>query len=261
MRVEFENGKVRFRNLIGSHLPANPKLPLVHTTDTYRFVDALSDGVLSASPCKVFNNEPLLYFFYGRPSYKQNNDALPTGLLHYFPVCLIIPPSNDITPKRVFPFDSGAFHNDLYSNVIHSKMKMEDFGLEPNLNSPAQLISAAFGTVENYLNGQALPSCNCDPSEFEMHSFHALVSSEQANDVDSRGSSVEIQLNSNIFIQGRVAAAILPASFVGGEVGTKMTEVGIESLPYNVVRNMKPNDFTSTIFDLCPNYYRKNGYV
>jgi hypothetical protein len=43
--------------------------------------------------------------------------------------------------KRIFPFDSGAFDNELYDNALHRDMNLEDFGLEPSPDTPGRVIS------------------------------------------------------------------------------------------------------------------------
>src|SRR5437899_2459465 len=84
----------RFRKLISGQRPAKPLLPLVHTTDVYRFRDALEDGWLEPRECPVFDKEPLL--------------EAPTALDHYLPVCFLFRTSAVHPIKRIFPFDSGA---------------------------------------------------------------------------------------------------------------------------------------------------------
>jgi hypothetical protein len=125
----------RLRNLINSQHSAKPVLPLVHTTDVYRFSNVLDDGRLEPRECPVFDKEPLLYFFYGRPSYRANSKEAATALDHYLPVCLLFRSSVVNPIKRIFPFDSGGFHDELYADAFHKDMKLDDFGLEPDINT------------------------------------------------------------------------------------------------------------------------------
>jgi len=125
-------------------------LPLVHTTDVYRFTNVLEDGVLEPRECDVFKGEPLLYFFYGRPSYRINASEGATGLDHYLPVCFLFR-NSAVTPiKRIFPFDSGGFHNELYADAFHKEMKLDDFGLEPDQDTPGRVISLFFESADAY---------------------------------------------------------------------------------------------------------------
>jgi len=131
----------RLRRLVGRQPAAAPRLPLVHTTDSYRFLNAFEDGELMPKACNVFAGEPLLYFFYGRPSYRVNSNEPPTSLDHYLPVCMLFRAESVQPIKRIFPFDSGACDNELYDNALHRDMNLEDFGLEPSPDTPGRVIS------------------------------------------------------------------------------------------------------------------------
>jgi hypothetical protein len=147
--------KNRFGKLISQQKVAKPPLPLVHSTDVYRFRNALDDGELQPRACTVFVGEPLLYFFYGRPSYRVSSDQDAASLDHYLPVCLLFR-SGSITPiKRVFPFDSGGFAKALYADAMHVDMKLEDFLLESDPETPGRVISLFFESVEQYLRARA----------------------------------------------------------------------------------------------------------
>ena len=82
--------KTRFKNFVQAVPPAQPLLPLTHLTDAYRFEKAHQTDELQPRDCKVFG-EPLLYLFYGRPSYRVHPDEQPSGLAHYLPVCVTFP--------------------------------------------------------------------------------------------------------------------------------------------------------------------------
>jgi hypothetical protein len=183
---DLDKGKSRFRAFVKNAPEAKPRLPLVHSTDTYLFEDALQDGEIRPQTCNVFTGEALTYFFYGRPSFRPNADANPSGLVHYFPVCLLFDPNQVTSLKRVFPFDSGAFHHGFYGAYLHKKMKLGDFGLEPDLATPGKLISLFFGSVPSYLTGRSVSGLKFDPSEFEAASYAALVGSRESNAIDNR---------------------------------------------------------------------------
>jgi len=82
-------GNGRLRKLVAKAPPAEPQLPLVHSTDGYLFTNALFGWAREPQPCHVFDGEPLLYTFYGRPSFRPNAGELATTMDHYLPVCLI----------------------------------------------------------------------------------------------------------------------------------------------------------------------------
>jgi hypothetical protein len=156
-------GKARLRNLVSATNQPCPRLPLVHSTDSYVLEDVLSAGAIAPQECNVFTGEALIYFFYGRPAFRPNLDAAPTGLKHYFPVCLLFKPDWTTRVKRIFPFDSGAFQNGLYGAFLHPRMKLGDFGLEADMATPGKIVAKFFGSNPAYLVGNPEPSRDLDP--------------------------------------------------------------------------------------------------
>jgi hypothetical protein len=95
---------------------------------------------------------------------------------HYLPVCLLFRAGTVNPIKRIFPFDSGGFHNDLYADALHRDMNLGDFGLESNIDTPGRVISLFFETPEAYLKARSVPVADLDPSELEARSYLALIS-------------------------------------------------------------------------------------
>lgn len=246
----------RLRKLIAGQGAAQPLLPYVHTTDAYQLLGALDDGRLTAPPCQVFVGEPLIYFFYGRPSYRVNANEKPTSLNHYLPVCLIFKANNVLPIKRIFPFDTGGFRGEFYSDAIHRKMKLDDFELEPDPLTPGRVVSLFFGSVASYLDAKALPSVSLDAVEMEAISYHALISQRLSNSPDNRISGVEIQIEGDIDLAGAVEAVVLPGPlFDSPIIKSMLKKYKICPLIYNQIDRQKPSDYVSKIFDLCFDYY------
>ena len=253
--------KTRFRSIVNSAEEATPRLPLVHTTDVYKFVDALDSGSVEPRPCEVFNGESLVYMFYGRPSFRSNDGAEPTTMAHYLPVCLLFSLEKCGDIRRIFPFDSGAFDRGMYEAFLHANMKLDDFGLVPDVKTPGKLISKFFGSVTDYMNGRAVSGLNADATQFEAHSYLELVSAKGANSIDSRSSSIEVQLSNSVNISEAVMAIILPSTFLDGEVGGRLKSLGIDMLPYKIIDRMRPSEYVSKMFELCDSYYTARDLI
>ena len=252
----------RLRNLINGQPTAQPLLPLVHTTDVYRLTNVLEDGRLEPRQCDVFGGEPLLYFFYGRPSYRVNANEGATSLDHYLPVCLLFRNKSVSPIKRVFPFDSGGFHNALYADAFHKDMKLDDFGLEPDIDTPGRVISLFFETTDAYLRARSSASATLDASELEAKSYLALISQRLSNTMDNRVSGIELQFEGPLKIDGAVEAVILPDTLYSSPlIQTKLTALKIEALPYPQVDRQRPSEYVTKIFDLCFEYYRRSGLL
>ena len=71
-------------------------------TDGLGFRGVLDTGALRPEPCSVFDDEPLLYLFYGRPAYRVNSQRLSSAIDAYTSFCLILHPDCLGSPKRVF---------------------------------------------------------------------------------------------------------------------------------------------------------------
>jgi hypothetical protein len=254
MTHRLDAGKRRLRALVSTAADARPIVPLVHTTDSYILEDVLADGQLEPQSCKVFTGEVLTYFFYGRPAFPPNVNAEPTSLKHYFPICIIFKPEWTPAIRRVFPFDSGAFTDGLYGAYLHKRMKLGDFGLEPDATTPGKVISQFFGSVGAYLKGESQIAVDADAAQFEAHSYLAMVRSRGGNAIDSRGSGIEIQTSELVPVH-TIAAIVLPSTFADGVTGQKLKSLGIDMLPYRTIERTRPNEYMSQITTLCLNYY------
>jgi hypothetical protein len=252
----------RLRNLVHKQRSARPLLPLVHTTDVYSLTNVLEDGRLEPRECDVFKGEPLLYFFYGRPSYRVNANEGATALDHYLPVCLLFR-NAAVTPiKRIFPFDSGGFHKELYADAFHKDMKLDDFGLEPEIETPGRVISLFFDTADAYLRARSTPSSALDASELEAKSYLALISQRLSNTMDNRVSGIELQFEGPLKIDGAVDAVILPDTLYSSPlIQSKLTASKIEALLYPQIDRQRPSEYVTKIFDLCFEYYRRSALM
>lgn len=253
-------GRTRFRELVSEALAAEPTLPLVHGSDAFKFLNALEDGELQPQPCDVFTGEALLYFFYGRPSYRANADAEPTSLAHYLPILLILKTNLAAVARRILPFDSGAFDRGFYSAHIHKSMKLGDFGLEVATDTPGRVVSAFFGDPASYLRAEPQPALDVPPEQMEAVSYRSIVASRDANSLDSRGAAIEIQTAAPVSLADQVQAVILPAPFIErGTTAAKLKALDILPIPYMVHGRTRPSEYVTTITDLCYRYYLEIG--
>ena len=68
---------------------------------------AFSKVNFQTEPCAVFDDEPLLYLFYGRPAYRVNSQVLSSAIDAYAPVSFILRPGSVEVHCRQFPLDRG----------------------------------------------------------------------------------------------------------------------------------------------------------
>jgi len=121
-------------------------LPLTHTTDAFDLRDIVADQKIQPRYCTVFD-EDLSYHFYGRPAYRKNAETQANGLAAYAPVILIFKPAIADNAIAAFPFDSGAYVGERYSDVMHHRMSVKDFGLEPSFEKIENLLHFTSATT------------------------------------------------------------------------------------------------------------------
>lgn len=106
--------------------PCAGALAWCHSTDAFALQEIIRRGQLHANaPCDVFG-EPLSYFFYGKPAYKKHSSSSMRTMARA-PVVILMSPDLLESRKRVFPFDTGAFHRGRYWPWVHASMALQDF--------------------------------------------------------------------------------------------------------------------------------------
>ncbi|WP_332756610.1 hypothetical protein [Sphingomonas sp. LB2R24] len=250
-----------FSKLIREQPAGLDELPSVHVSDGLGFRSIIRDGQISAEPCPVFDEEPLVYLFYGRPSYRVNSQVMASAIRAYAPVCFVLKPGVVRSPTRIFPFDSGAFHNELFHASMHRKMAREDFALEPDLASPQRLINLFFGDNVSYYDNKPIADVELPPLAFEASCYHGLITDRQENIYDERISSIEIQVGENVQLKDAVEAVVLPDAFLVKEVADSLATIGAEAIPYAFIDRLRPELYAATMYQIVRDYYRRRGHL
>jgi hypothetical protein len=229
-------------------------LPLTHSTDAYHLRAIIDRWQLEPEHCPVFTPERLLYFFYGRPAYRQR-EVQPSGLMSVAPVALVLRPPTSFQVRRVLPFDSGAFGAGLYEGVLHKNMQLADFMLEPDMNSAEKLIALFYGDSAAYLTAAPKTDVVVPPFEFEAESYYQLISDKTRNSYDDRACAIEIQSSQPLPLADNLEAIALPASFLDDVVfAAKLEASGVKPLPYSYVSRMRPSEQLGRIYSLVEQY-------
>lgn len=111
--------------LIGNRAKSTSDLPMVHAAPAYTIQQILQTGSVEPRKCDVYIGESLSYFFVGRPAYKSvGRDSQHWEL----PSCLILD-FQVKPPKRIYPFDSGAFKKGFLPKYA-TMMDIENFRID-----------------------------------------------------------------------------------------------------------------------------------
>ncbi|MDB4353948.1 hypothetical protein N9Z02_01450 [Akkermansiaceae bacterium] len=260
--VDFREDMSGLRSRVESCKSASPALPLAHSCDAYFFVQIATLAELSASDCSVYLGEQLLYFFYGKPSYRtQSAGSNAVSLSAFWPVCVLVDSVTPTPPKRVFPFDSGAYSHGLFSDFLHPAMELNDFEIGKSIDSASRCVSLLFGNNKDYLDG-LLNSDKTPSGEFEEEVLRAMISSKKSSPEDDRRSSIELQFDQNIPLNSdSVKFVVLPSALLdNSEIQSKIMEWGCDFHGYRCHR-ANPLEFVQLISQAVDEFLKKENYV
>src|ERR1017187_7070133 len=204
----------KFNDFVQSGTPLFPQLPLTHICEAFDFRNIAVTQQLATSPCNVFAGEHLLYFFYGKPAYRPFRENAATSNLAFMSVCILLKPEALRRPKRVAPFDTGAFQNGLFKDQMHPKMKLDDFLLDPTYDMPARVVGRFYDSNKAYYSESPV-QITIPPLEFEAASYYGLISAKATTPTDDRRSTIEVQSDSAIALTtDLVLLIVLPRVFL-----------------------------------------------
>lgn len=252
----------RFCRFIEASPPWDPLLPLTHTCDAFDFRGIMEEKKLLTHECPVFSGEALVYCFYGRPAYRPSRTKQATSIPAYMPVSIILTPDSVQTPKRIFPFDTGAFNSKLFENHMHPHMKINDFLLEPSQDLPGRCVKRFFGSNNKYFHGEPNPD-DIPSLEFEALSYYSLISEKGISGYDDRRSTIEIQSdNSIILTRSNVLLVVLPTIFLDDDKvqQTIVGEWGADVRTYSI-HHGNPNEYVRLIYHEVEQYLQMKDYI
>lgn len=236
-------------------------LPLFHSCDAYWARAIINEKKIKPLFCKVFNEE-LAYLFYGRPAYKNSNRE-SSKINSLFPITFIIKSNSICDIKRIAPFDTGAFSNNLYQNFMHSGMRLDNFLLSPNIDNIPKFIAFFFGTNDAYFNGEPKSEIYYDEMDFEIESYFQLIRAAWITKADDRKATVEVQIKQDFCITKHVIEAIVIPSHLASSrfvQDTVIEEWGAEVIKYKSFGVPSDNNYT-LLLHLVQEYLIRKGLL
>ncbi|MCM1284728.1 MAG: hypothetical protein NC213_10500 [Acetobacter sp.] len=234
-------------------------LPLIHSCGGYEAYLIISDDKLKTQLCPVFN-ENLLYFFYGKPSYPPTEKIkINTASSSFNPVCFIIDVEK-IKPKKIFPFDSGAFMSKRYERYIHRKTQIEHYLIDDK-NGILKYISVVYGSNKNYMFGEIFDKLPPHQKP-ELTSLFDLLKSDNVEEYDERANTIEIISDESYVLSDIVKCVILPDSLLKNDtVNEWLKNTVAKCKTYETRRLCPPNRYNEVIFQKVIEYFKEEGYI
>lgn len=223
-------------------------LPWCRTLDAYDFMEMVERGACIPNQCKVFD-EPLIYFFYGRPAFRFDENDVANGI--ELPVVLVF--NTDIVGagRRMYPFDSGAFVAKRYSGSMHRRMKLGHFALPVGIDAAMKFVAAFFGTNRGYMRTAARRPVRKFNGEYEVKSLVNLYSAAGRKKADDRRQAVELQIPEPLdLFDGKLLAIVYPDELADSTwfppFAAKLPG-GVRLFPYEVIEEFKPIEYQATL--------------
>ncbi|WP_155904899.1 hypothetical protein [Methylopila sp. M107] len=239
-----------------------PDLPIVHTTDLYTFRNiADTDRTIKTKMCPVFGEE-LLYFFYGRPAYRPHGGVNPNSLSAFYLSSFVINPGA-IKPRRVYPFDTGAFAQGMFNGSLHPSMTVEDFELDASLDAARQAVSAFYASNEAYMNGKLNRNIIHGAMDFEVEAYMDWSLAKSQTAYDDRRNAFEIQVSSSCKLDHHdVLAVIVPEQILDDKDILQFIEIDLraKALGYTCV-HAQPHEDARAILIETKRFYKELGLI
>ena len=251
--------------LEASNLEVAKEPPWVHSACSGYIWDFLEATKILAFPCSVFRAEKLCYFFVGRPAYKRDEVHNPGTWEAPMAFVMRFPKQPKI--KRIFPFDSGAFHLRRFPSYI-SMFKLDRFDIAGDPRNIGRLIFLIYGTPTQYFERRAAGheeikrEHNLLPRHQEILAVSKLALENMNAQFDDRAAAIEISVEEDI--------PILPQHLVGIAVPDELRR---EADVWEAINQLTPfveiythlpatlHGYYSRLYESVERIYRRAGIV
>lgn len=261
----------RFLKFIDGQEEKEDVLPLTHTTSAYSFSELCGGESIDPSVCKYFKEE-LIYLFYGRPAYRTEKAEF-TDLEFNWPIVFIFDPKKITKIKRIYPFDTGAFHLGLYSRFFSKLSVVDNFQLPGSLSYAAKVAGTFYTNNKEYIYGRSKKNIDIPHFNFEAQGMQKLSQepsyssrvSEDGVTRDERSSSIEVQISTSIDIKEATLDIIIPQRYLEmPEVIEALTRWGLAKENVHYYETMafhEQGGWLPQIYNTVVAVYKKHGFI
>lgn len=257
---------IRLNEFLGRlNVPAAKSPPWVHSTSSHRIFDIIEQGKLLAVPCNVFQGDNLCYCFVGRPAYKSQDVAAPSEW--QLPMAFVVRFHQPPAIKRVFPFDSGAFHARRLPSYI-TMFKLDGYEISSDPQNVGRAISFFFKDPKRYVRRRAAgyeelkEENSLDMTHQEILALAKLYQEQSNPQFDDRAAAIEIQVAEDIRLaKDNLLGVVIPEEYKrtpGLVKALKELTLNIETYPHFP---LGLQEHYALIYDRVESIYKKSGIV
>ena len=195
----------------------NNRMVLAHVT-SYKYLNAIfTNRFIKPEMCKVLQ-EKVVYLSYGAPFYKRSTHY--TQDIGEFPIVIIFRIQVHKLINCYFPFDSGAAHDRKFGKKWECLSDIYRFHIRDN---PEKIISAFYGSNEDYVCGRVLKNNNYKKIIAKLNSF--LSDDLTPLDIDERQNTIECVTRKKIPVTKKVLWMAYPDNYLGTDLLKKIDEI------------------------------------
>lgn len=263
---------VKLRDLVRTYnADQGDALPAMHTTKFKLFRSMVGKREISlyADPTSTFI-EPLLYLFYGRPSFRilrrssENKDIVS-------PICIIVSLGALVDLKRIYPFDTGGYKK--YATKVAGLLPLKAFELYSAKENAVKFALLFFANSRNYVDGGSCDKDGLRPIISKCAAAQQFVQLRECvyhadAEYDDRAFTIELQIDTPLVLNtSTVEAVVLPRQRLDEKVNDKTLETWIEDewdaepLCYMGSDYMEPEQYHALVKQIASGYMEKQGYV
>lgn len=219
----------RFVKFIEGFAPTLPRLPIMHVTFGTRFMSILDSLEIGLGPRDEVLEKEVSFHFYGQPSYRPKSGEVFQRSIGSALFCLILDLAHLPPPCSILPFDSGG-----YSSLLKpfcDGLPVGDFFLPPDADTPARLVSALFGSNEDYFGMRLRPGVAKEVKKFDLHSqgLIRLYGTDGPVPFDQRAGSVEVHFDQPLKLRPEKVLAVIAPDVVAEDDELRAFAQGLDA--------------------------------
>lgn len=236
-------------------------LPLFHVSSVRSAEYIVQNRKITPAICPYFNQR-ISYLFYGRCAYrpKGGQDILDTNIT--LPAAFIVRNSVIGQSDALFPFDTGGYFEDRYSQWI-TRNKIREYEISGSLVAAKKFVQHFFFDNENYLiDSQNVAAPVSSTAHVEVSEYISMITTTGSD--DDRRSSLEVQIKKVLGINdNNIYAIILPRAILSQPWVVDLANQipNIKILSYFSIGNSRRSELFGACREVAMTFLKDNGYL